>query len=148
MHIQIDQSGRIESLTQNTVLSFANKISYSIFIHRREKRECLRVLNQRYSKLSNWPLKIFAACLFLLIQNFIDNIKFIVIDVEYDGRGGDIKGMLLRHIRKIKPVFSKDSIVFQSIGKKSKAHLIAYGVYKKQINPNKIIKAGDILLLL
>lgn len=148
MHIEIDQSGRIETLTQNSVLAFSNTISYSIFVHRRIKRECLQILQQRYTKLSNWSLKIFAACLFLLIKNLIGKIEFIVIDIEYDGRDGDINGMLLRHIRKIQPNFSKNSIIFKSIGKKSKAHLVAYGVYQKRLKPNKIIKASDILSLL
>jgi len=148
MHIEVDESGRVENLTQDSVLAFSNKIFYSVFLNRREKRKCLQVLRQHYGHLKNWFLKIFAALLFLLIKDFIDKIDNIVIDVEYSGRDSDVKGMLLRHIRKIEPSFPKDKIAFRNIGKKSKAHLIAYGIYKKKAKSSKIIKAEDILPLL
>lgn len=49
MRIEIDKSGRVENLTQDSVLAFSNKIFYSIFLNRREKRKCLQVLRQRYA---------------------------------------------------------------------------------------------------
>jgi hypothetical protein len=39
-----------------------------------------------------------------------------------------IKNFLLQEIRKIKPDFGKENIIFQRIGKKSRAHFLAYGV--------------------
>ena len=148
MLIEADQSGRIENLTQDSVLAFANKASSSVFFHRREKRKCLIVLRRRYRVVKNWPLKIFSACLFLLIKDFLDEIDILIIDIEFSGREGDIKGMLLRHIRKIRPDFSKDRIQFQNIGKKSKAHIIAYKIYKREAGADRIIKAEDVLSLL
>lgn len=32
MHIDVDQSGRIETLTQDSALGFSNSIAYGIFI--------------------------------------------------------------------------------------------------------------------
>lgn len=148
MHIEIDQSGRIENLTQDSVLAFSNEIKFSIFIDRREKRKCYQILKERYQIAKNLVLKIFAASIFLLIRDYLDKLDGVIIDIEYPGREGDIKGMLLRQIWKIQPDFAKDKIDFLFLGKKSKAHFIAYGVYQEKIKPDREIKASEILSLL
>ena len=66
INIEIDKSGRVENLTQDSVLAFSNGKTYSIFFHRKEKKKCFQVLQQRYGRLRNWYLKIFSALLFLL----------------------------------------------------------------------------------
>lgn len=148
MHIEVDQSGRIESLTQDSVLAFSNEMEQAIFIHRREKRRCYEVLKARYRELRHPDIRIFTAALFLLLRDHLDKLDQVTIDLEYPGYEGDIKGMLLNYIRRIIPSFPKDKIDFRGIGKRSKAHFKAYMVYKGEFSANREIKAEDLLSLL
>jgi hypothetical protein len=148
MHIQIDQSGRLGTLTQDTALGFANTSRYGILIPRKEKRRLFEVLKTRYQQLQRPELKIFAAAVFLLIRSHLGQINHITIDLEYPGHEAAIKGMLLRHIRKVRPEFDKHQITFQSIGKRSAAHYQAYGIFSGKQAPNQIIKAEELLSLL
>lgn len=148
MHIEVDQSGRIENLTQDSVLAFSNKVGYAIFIHRREKRRCYKVLQARYRELRHPDIRIFAAALFLLLREHLDKLEQITIDLEYPGYEGDIKGILLNYIRRIVPSFPKENIDFRSIGKRSKAHFRAYMAYKRKSSADRELKAEDLLSLL
>ena len=56
-----------------------------------------------------------------------------------------IKDYLLREIRKVRPDFSKHNISFKIIGKKSKAHYLAYGVAIGKKMPDKTVSAKEIL---
>lgn len=76
-------------------------------------------------------LRTFAACIVLLITDDIEKIQEIVIDREYHRKEGLIKEMIIEMLEKQKLKIPK--ISFQSIGKKSNAHYIAYGVFKDKM---------------
>jgi hypothetical protein len=47
MHIEVDQSGKIERTQRNTVLAFSNEIEYAALFLAVEKRESVTWLRQR-----------------------------------------------------------------------------------------------------
>lgn len=61
---------------------------------------------------------------------------------------GILKGMLLSHIRRVDPGFPKERIAFRSIGKKSRAHLKALRVYRREELPDQVIAPEELLELL
>jgi hypothetical protein len=148
MHVEIDQSGRIETLTQDSALGFSDSKTYGILIRRSAKRKVFETLRKRYTQLKRPELRVFAAAVFLLIRDHLDRLESITIDLEYEGHDADIKGMLLRHIRKVRPDFPKEQISFRSIGRKSKAHFKAYGIFSGRQTPDRIIHAEELLSLL
>jgi len=58
----------------------------------------------------------------LLLEGQMHSIASLTVDVEYEGKEGEIKGLLLRFILKWVPGFPKEAITFRRIGKKSPAH--------------------------
>ena len=85
--------------------------------------------------------KTFALLIYLLIKEDIDKIKSIIIDQEYKGRASEIKTYLLRQIKKDGTIFTANHVHFLEIGRKSRAHFIAYDTARGKIKPNKIITA-------
>ncbi|OHB18950.1 MAG: hypothetical protein A2666_02190 [Parcubacteria group bacterium RIFCSPHIGHO2_01_FULL_47_10b] len=148
MHIQVDQSGRIENLTQDSVVAFSNGLQDAIFLHRREKRACYNALRGTYLNKKINEVKLFSACLFLLLRPYLKNIYHITIDAEYPGYEARIKEFFLSYAYNRITGFEKCDINFASIGKKSNAHLVAYSVYTQKIPSFREIKAKDLLILL
>ena len=144
MNIEIDQSGKIENTSKNTVVAFSNGKSKSISISAKDKREI-----QNFFRMAGKPrvfvYRLFAILIFLLIKDNLKKIDQITIDIEYPGWNHQIKDYLLSEIRKVNPNFSKNNIVFKSVGKKSEAHLIAYSTTQRKREPDLKIGSKDIL---
>ena len=81
-----------------------------------------------------------AAGLYLLLEEHLDRFETVIIDVEYEGWEGVIKGLLLRHMSGRRPDF-----FFQSIGKKSPAHNVAWLTYRGKRKPDRIVQAQELL---
>ena len=47
MHVEVDQSGKIEDTATDTVLAFSNEADFAILIPAKVKRVCLRRLRNR-----------------------------------------------------------------------------------------------------
>lgn len=148
MHVEVDQSGKIENTSVGTALAFSNGKSASVLIPAEAKRVCLRALRRRGRPKMTIVLRIFAAGLFLLLQDVLKDVALVTIDQEYPGREGDIKAMLLRLIWADGKEFEREQIAFHHIGKKSAAHFKAYGVYKGLQKPDRVLTAEDILALI
>lgn len=127
MKIEIDQSGKVENTSKNTIIAFSNSKFKSIFIRAKDKREIQKFF-RKIGKPRIFVYRVFAILIFLLIKNDLQEIKEIIIDEEYTGQFSLIKNFLFQEIKKVNPSFYKDNIVSQRIGKKSKAHFLAYGV--------------------
>lgn len=138
MRIEIDQSGKIENTNKDTIVAFSNRVFGSILIEAKDKREIQEIF-RRIGKSRVFIYKLFAILIFLLIKNHLKKIEEIVIDEEYPGKSVLIKDFLLREIRKVYPKFSKENIFFKPIGKKSKAHNIAYNTFKKRRKADIIV---------
>lgn len=74
MHIEIDQSIKIEYTSQETVLAFANGKIFTILIPARVKRLCLAYLRQKHIGSPRLQIRLFAAVLFLLLKDHIHQI--------------------------------------------------------------------------
>lgn len=146
MTIEIDQSGKIENTRVNTVIAFSDGIRKAILISAKDKRELQKVFRDAGKPLV-FVYKTFALLVFLLIKDDLKNISQIIIDKEYPGWSFQIKDYLLQKIRKNR-AFAKEDIHFTEIGKKSKAHSLAYRIYAGKEKSDKIIRVDDIIKLL
>jgi hypothetical protein len=144
MNIEIDQSGKIEKTSKNTVIGFSNSVSKSLIIYAKDKQK-LQELFREAGKHRIFVYKVFAILIFILIKDYLDDIKEIAIDEEYPGKSNLIKGYLFQEIIRIDPNFSAENIVFKIIGKKSKAHYIAYGTAIKKRAADKVVSSKNIL---
>jgi len=146
--VAIDQSGRTDETNRDTALAFANGISHSILIRSVTKQHCLVALRNRYKTPHQFYLKLFVVALFILLRDHIKNINTIVIDIEYDGQSGPIRGMLLNYLRQIVPDYPKEAIIFRSIGKHSSAHYKALGTYLGKQKPDYVVSEEELMKLL
>ncbi|MDO8524385.1 MAG: hypothetical protein Q7R99_02015 [bacterium] len=144
MKIYIDQSGKIESTNQPTVVAFSNGERGAVLVAAKDKREI-----QEYCRIFNrgriFIYKTFACLIFILIRDKLKQIDQIIIDQEYKGHEAEIKHYLLQIIRKNHKNFPKDNIVFKQIGKKSNAHLLAYKVHKGKENPDFTVRGNQLI---
>jgi hypothetical protein len=144
MIIEIDQSGKIEDTSKSTIVAFSNDIAGSILISAKEKREIQETF-RRAGKSRVFVYKLFAILIFVLIKKHLKKIEAIIADEEYPGWGFQIKDYLLTQIRKVRTDFDKNNINFKQIGKKSRAHFLAYAVYKNKRKPDLEVGQKDIL---
>lgn len=147
MVIEIDQSEKIEYTHKNTVVAFSNGIFGSIIIKSKEKRKIQEIF-RKAGKPKIFVYDLFAALIFILLKKHINKIERIVIDEEYPGKENIIKNFLLREIRKIRPNFFKESIIFARIGKKSPAHFLAYGITTNKNRADIEVLAEDVMKVL
>jgi len=144
MHIEVDQSGRIED-SGDTILALSNSVDFAISISSAVKNAAVGELKRRGISSIQIKLKLFSAGLFLLLKNYLDDASLITIDNEYDGHGKNIIRLLLEFIWKADSGFSEDKIEVSEIGKKSLAHKKAWETKRGFIKPNKKIKARELL---
>jgi len=144
-YIEVNQSGKIEQTSYDTALAFSNGIQSAILIPATVKREVLHELRVRGVHPEMIHIRMFAAGVFLLLESYLEGLENIVIDVEYEGREGEIKGLLLRHILEMRPDFQTDAITFRQISKKSPAHKLAIATHRGDRKAEKVIAAWELL---
>lgn len=142
MRIEVDMSGKIEDLRQDTIIAFSNNEQFSVLLLKKTKQELFQEFRSKFRQLR---FRIFAICLYCCVEGYIKNKNVINIDVEYDGKDAEIKTYLLPLIRKKYGNFDKNIIRFSRIGKKSKAHEIAILTNRKVLRPNRIITKQNII---
>ena len=145
MHIKIDQSGKIEVLTVDTVLAFSNEITATLLVPAAAKRETYQALKSRGVKPKMIGIRMFAAGLFLLLRDYLAVIDTVTVDVEFEGWEGEIRSLLLGHIRQQAPNFPKECIIFRHVGRKDRCHTIALATYRSKRRPDKRITGGELL---
>lgn len=145
MSYQIDQSGRIEYTSHDTILAIANGGSFSILLKAQEKRLLHSIYRTYFNKNRQYVYEIFAALIYLLIINTKPNSE-IIIDKEYPGKEGLIKLNILKYDQ-LNQILA-ENIDFGLIGKKSTAHNLAYDTFRKIKQPNKIITAEEIMKII
>ncbi len=143
--VQVDQSVKVEQTQSDTVIAFSDGIQRAILIPATVKRDCQRELRRRGVKPGMIALRIFVAGLLLLLEGQVGNIAHLILDVEYEGREGEIKGLLLRVILRWMPTFSARAITFRRVGKQSPAHRLAWQTHKGKRNPDRRATLPDLL---
>ena len=129
----------------DTALGFSNGLQAAILIPAAVKRNCSRELRSRGVRPKVISVRMFAAGLFLLLENHLDAIGTMIIDLEFPGWEAEIKGLLLKHIRQRVPEFASEDIVFAQIGRGSGAHEIAWATYRRERTPEKVVTLGELL---
>ena len=79
MKIEIDQSGKIENTSKDTVIAFSDGIRKAIRISSNDKRE-IQAIFRRIGKPRIFIYKLFAILIFLLIRDHLKELDEVVID--------------------------------------------------------------------
>jgi hypothetical protein len=145
MRIEIDQSGKIENTNRPTVIAFSNNKNDVLVLLAKDKKEV-----QKYFRKANKPRLFiyitFVVLIFTILKKHIKNYDQIVIDREYPGYEKLITSNLNRLLKKELNICNA-SISTTQIGKKSKAHDLAWNEFQlkshenhKKICAEKLIK--------
>lgn len=146
MQVELDQSGKIEDTNRLTVIGYASSSSASIAISAKEKQKL-----QRFFRALGQPrvfvLKTFVALITLLIQQRGASISSLIIDTEYPGHERFVRNELVRLSAQTELPLKPAQIHFQSIGKKSPAHSVAYRAFRAK-RATFSVTARDVLRVL
>lgn len=143
MKIEIDQSGKIENTGKHTYLALSNREHFVLKISSREKQK----LQKHFRIIGKPNLFIyitFAALIIILMKNLRSKPNRILIDTEYPGRNHQIKNLL----QALDPKISIDNVNFGHIGKKSRAHFLAYGTAIGKLRPDLLINTRQVLKII
>lgn len=140
-HIEVDQSGKIEQTSLDTVVAFRNTEQFTVLMKKKIKAEILVEYRKKHKDI---VYRLFAILIFICIKNYLGKLKLVMIDNEYKGREIDIKKHLLNLILKNNPDFDKRCIKFGNISKKSRAHITAYQTFAGKLAPNKVVLKEEV----
>lgn len=118
--VEVDQSRKIEQ-SGPTVLAFSDKISHAVVVPPKVKTQALRVLREKGKPRKEAQILLFTACLYLLLEDYLDQLQRVEIDIEYPGKDANIKAGLLRLIWRKAPAFEPEQLVFRRVGRGSPA---------------------------
>jgi hypothetical protein len=142
MKVEIDQSGKIEDTSKDTVLAFSNKIWAAVVIPAKVKRQMQEVFRRRGQPMI-FVFRTFAAGIVLLLQNYQQQITDVRIDTEYPGHEAVVKDIVIQMLREQN--IPEPNIHFGRIGKKSMAHHRAYAVALGKLEPERKVGLDDLL---
>ncbi len=139
-HFTIDQSGKVEDTSVDTILAFSSHdIQYSIKISKKIKQNILTQCQKKHKNVL--VLRLFSYGLFLLLKDKANEDSVVSIDDEYPGHGKDIKQHLMSFLG-----LQSEQIKFTLIGKKDPAHIIAYQTFRGKLKPNHVVTEKEISL--
>jgi hypothetical protein len=143
MEYQVDQSGKIEDTSKDTVLAVAsNDFHYTLKLSSKAKREVQNFYRDT-GQSKTFIYQTFAICLFSLLNAYNMKIKAVVIDKEYPGHE-ELIGKMLTKLFKIFEVGSRITFSFGLIGKKSPAHAVAHDVATRRKQEDKRVGVIEI----
>lgn len=145
MRIEVDVSSRLEQ-SGDTIFGFSDGIQRVVRLPQQDRDLCLAALTGgKFARL----LLLYAACLYLLLRDHIDELERAVIDDEYPGHGGTIKRHLVNLIKRHYGAKFNDAIIeVRRIGEKRPAHDVAWQTLRGKRKANKRLKPQKILKLL
>lgn len=84
MHVEVDQSGRVEETSRPTALAVANGRKASILITASEKRKVLLALRLARPQWSRKLIRVyvFSVLLYLLLQDHLEELTLATVDQE------------------------------------------------------------------
>lgn len=144
---EVDLIGRIDSVTQSTVLSISAGLSVSLIISSSDKMEVIQRIRDSRPKWGATRIHVllYTDLLYLLLKNHIEKLDFVTIDKEYSGYESIIKARLLDLLRKDGKYITKDKIRFRRIEKTSPARLMATRVFSGKALPDWRVSAEELL---
>ena len=145
MSVEIDQSGKIEQLSVNTVVALANDCSSAVFISVSSKRKLFIKLKHSKTKRNVLYPTLFTILIFIALKQLKVFPNILLVDEEYTGKDEIIKSLLTKLILKTRPKWDGE-IRFVRVGKPSPSHKLAWGIYNKN-KKLKYVKIDEIEIL-
>lgn len=146
MKIEIDQSGKIENTNRPTVLAYSNHKNGTLVVTAKDKKSI-----QKYFRSIEKPKLFiyitFTVLIYLLVKDHIKSHDQIIIDREYPG----YEKFIIKQVKKLLFPNSVEeiSISIAQIGKKSKAHDLAWKELKSRVYKNaKRVTYNDIMKII
>lgn len=145
MHIEIDQSGKVEDTSVKTVI--ADSRGNVVVIRAKDKRAIQAVY--RWAGMPRvYMIQVFSLLTALLMAKTYSTIAIYTIDIEYPGREDEIAMLVVNFLAKLGHAIAKHQIQFLRIGKASDAHKTAHTAFTKKGLRHFISKADVLKLLL
>lgn len=144
--VEVDQSNKVE-YPGDTVVAFSNGISWTIKVPSKASQAGIRALKDRGKPDKRAKLLLFAACVFLLVENHLDQLQRIIVDNEYDSHELDIRSFLFEYIKRKNPNFEIDKIVVQPIKNHSRADRLAGTVRRGKRRADRKITKEELTAL-
>jgi hypothetical protein len=144
MIIYVDQSGKVEYTSHDTVVAYSNGKAKSVLIKAADKRKVQAVFRD-VGKSKMFAYKTFAVLVYLLVRDEVREVGEIVIDPEYPGHKHVIKNILLQIMRRHHRFVGRERIHFRSIGKHHAAHKRAIEVFRGRRPPDLTVAFHDVL---
>lgn len=145
MQLEVDQSGKIELLSQDTIIACSNDRQYSIKIPKKIKQ----YIHYNYkSKIKQLNYKLFSIGVYCCIENFLKNSQLIIIDDEYHGKNNLVKSILISYIKRKYKSFDEKLIKIALITRNSNAHHVAIETFRGEHKPNEVLTEKQIWRLL
>jgi hypothetical protein len=141
MKFEIDQSGKIEDTSKNTVIAYTNGARATILITRKTKR-IIQERFRRYGLTRVYIYLTFAVAIYFLIRNIKQKKEFL-IDEEYPGNNK----IIINFLRKLLETHKLPShdIEFKRIGNHPRVHYAAKDVYNGKRKADKIISEKELI---
>ncbi|HKP51122.1 MAG TPA: hypothetical protein VJ183_00575 [Chloroflexia bacterium] len=143
--VEVDQSGKIEDTSRDTVLALANGVQLSLIIPAVIKRECVHTLRESGVTGQTLYLQFFATALFFLLRNDLSVLPLVIIDIEYTGKDAQIKQHLYSLLQRAGFITDNEQIQFGYVGKKSPAHVLALSVFRGQKEADLTLTTKELL---
>jgi hypothetical protein len=144
--LEVDQSSKIET-AHDTILAYSNHLHYAICIPAQVKREMLAHLRARGRSKARAVIWLFAAGLFLLLRDIIEQVSQVTIDLEYAGHEADIRSMLLRFADLNGLNLGAEAINFAAVGKVSNAHELAISVFRGRLKADRTVTLPELMAM-
>jgi len=139
MKIEIDQSGRIEETGRDTVIGLTTKKeAFTVKVPAKVKRQLLEIF-RRQGKPRVFSMVIFGRVIGIAIKKSKFDITDLTIDMEYPGHEDLIRSLITSVVGR------EINCWFKSVGKKSKAHYVAYGVFMGRKKVDIVLRLKDIV---
>lgn len=140
---EIDQSGKIENTSKDTILCLANGSWDAVIIKARTKRQIQEIF-RRNGQIRNYVLFTFSILLAVLIKRN-NKLGQVMIDTEYTGKDPIIKNITLEVLKNEQ--FIPD-MHFGFVGKLSSAHLLGKEIARGRKKASVILNEEQIIELL
>jgi len=147
MKIEIDQSGRVEYTSHDTVV--ADSRGNGVWLTMKDKR-LLQEMYRMSGRRKMFALEVFSALVAHVIADGNNGAyDTFVIDKEYVGNESRIKAYILRYCLFLGVKLEPSQVDFGLVGKDSKAHVHAYRTFQSpQRNGCRLLSAKHLLQVL
>lgn|GEM_PF-555385 len=140
MAIEVDQSGKVEDTSKDTVVAYSNDTQYAVLVTRKVKRQIqeffrLKGLNRLFTYF------LFSYVLYRVLVKMAKTQR-ITVDVEYPGKEDLVRkltGVFFKQTKKKAPEFN-----FGHIGNHPRAHYAAKNVLDRKIVANEKILLTEV----